>query len=105
MIDFMKLPAPDAERLCYAEGFTQAAQLFERIADLQHALGVATAEIETLKNAALDLKIKTVECEILESELQGLEKQNAAMHRAIVQCCDIMLTSPMSGMQILEDAL
>lgn len=45
MIDYMQLPAADAERLCYAEGFENAAKLFARIADLQHALGEATGAL------------------------------------------------------------
>lgn len=45
MIDYMSLPAADAERLCYAEGFENAAKLFARIADLQHALGEATGAL------------------------------------------------------------
>jgi len=49
MIDYMRLPAADAERLCYAEGFENAAKLFARVEALQHALGVATAEIEGLR--------------------------------------------------------
>lgn len=47
--DFMRMPAIEAERLCYAEGFENAAKLFARIEALQHALGVATAEIEELR--------------------------------------------------------
>ena len=35
MIDLMKIPASDAERIAYAEGFTGTAQLFARIADLE----------------------------------------------------------------------
>jgi hypothetical protein len=105
MIDYMRLPAADAERLCYAEGFENAAKLFARIDALQYALGQATAEIETLKNTAADLKIKTIECEVLETELTSAEKQNAAMHKAIVCACDIVLTSPMGAMQILEAAI
>jgi hypothetical protein len=103
--DFMRLPAADAERLCYAEGFENAAKLFVRIDALQHALGVATAEIETFKNVAEDLKSKTYDCELLESALDDAKNENAAMHRAIVRACDIMLTSPMGAMQILERAL
>jgi hypothetical protein len=53
-IDFMRLPASEAERMCYAEGFENAAKLFARLDALQHALGVATAEIEELRQ---DLKI------------------------------------------------
>jgi hypothetical protein len=48
-IDLMKLPAPEAERLAYAEGFTQTAALFARIADLQKALGQTVAENENLR--------------------------------------------------------
>ena len=48
-LDLMTLPAADAERLAYMEGFTGTAQLFARLADLQRALGAATAEIENLK--------------------------------------------------------
>jgi hypothetical protein len=104
-IDFMRLPASDAERLCYAEGFENAAKLFARIEALQHALGQATAEIETLKDVAEELKSKTYECEILESGFADAENQNAVMHAAIVRACDVMLTSPMGAMQILERAL
>lgn len=49
MIDLEKLPAEDAERLAYAEGFPGTARLFARIADLQRALGEATARIESLE--------------------------------------------------------
>jgi hypothetical protein len=103
--NFMRLPASEAERLCYAEGFENAALLFARIEALQHALGQATAEIETLKNTAADLKIKTLECEVLESELTNAEHQNADMHAAMVRACDVILVSPMGAMQILEGVL
>jgi hypothetical protein len=103
--DYMRMPAAEAERLCHAEGFENAAKLFARIEALQHALGQATAEIETLKPAALDLKIKTLECEVLESELTNAENQNADMHAAIVRACDVILVSPMVAMQILEAQL
>ena len=55
MLDLMKLPAPDAERLAYAEGFTGTAELFARLADMQKALGDATAEIVTLREALAEL--------------------------------------------------
>jgi regulator of replication initiation timing len=48
-LDLMALPAPEAEALAYAEGFTGTARLFARVADMQKALGEAVAEIETLK--------------------------------------------------------
>lgn len=37
MIDLLKIPASDAERIAYAEGFTMAAELFARIDALEHA--------------------------------------------------------------------
>jgi hypothetical protein len=48
-LDLMTLPAPEAERLAYAEGYPGTARLFARIADLQKALGEATNEIEQLR--------------------------------------------------------
>ena len=50
MIDLLKLPANEGERIAYAEGFPRIADLLGRIADLQAALGRATAEIEQLKD-------------------------------------------------------
>ena len=50
MIDLLKLPADEAERIAYAEGFPRIAELLGRIADLQAALGRATAENEILKD-------------------------------------------------------
>jgi hypothetical protein len=35
MIDLLKLEPSEAERIAYAEGFTMAAQLFAKIADLE----------------------------------------------------------------------
>lgn len=49
MIILENLPADEAERLAYAEGFTGVAKLYARIADLQRALGEATAHIEELR--------------------------------------------------------
>jgi hypothetical protein len=49
MIDYMRMPAADAERLCYAEGFENAAKLFARIEALQYALGQATAALVAIE--------------------------------------------------------
>lgn len=49
MIDMEKLPADEAERLAYAEGFPGTARLFARIDELQRALGQALADIEDLR--------------------------------------------------------
>ena len=66
-IDLMNLPADDAERLAYAEGFTGTARLFARVADMQRALGESVAEIETLKQ----------ENEILRAELIAARHERA----------------------------
>jgi len=47
--NFMRLPASEAERLCYAEGFENAALLFARIEALQYALGQATAALVAIE--------------------------------------------------------
>jgi hypothetical protein len=56
MIDLLNIPASDAERIAYAEGFTMAAELFKRIDELE----------------ALNLKL-TQENEILRDELADAE--------------------------------
>lgn len=66
-LDLMTLPAPEAEALAYAEGFTGTARLFARVADMQRALGEALAEIETLKQ----------ENEILKDELTVARHERA----------------------------
>jgi hypothetical protein len=46
MIDLLKLPAEDAERIAHAEGFTGVAAMFAQIADLQHAVYALLDAIE-----------------------------------------------------------
>lgn len=48
MIDLLKIPASDAERIAYAEGFTMAAVLFARIADLESERDALRAELEDI---------------------------------------------------------
>lgn len=48
MIDFMTLPAVDAERMAYSEGFVTAAQLFARIADLEAERDALQAELDDI---------------------------------------------------------
>ena len=55
-IDFMRIPAADAERICYAEGFENAAKLFARIEALQFALGQATAALEAIEDGPMTPK-------------------------------------------------
>jgi hypothetical protein len=54
MIDLTKIPASDAERIAYAEGFTMAAELFARIAELETERG---SLLETLDQCKTDLFI------------------------------------------------
>jgi hypothetical protein len=56
MIDYMRIPAADAERLCYAEGFENAAKLFARIEALQFALGQATAALVAIEEGPMNAR-------------------------------------------------
>jgi outer membrane murein-binding lipoprotein Lpp len=44
--DFMNMPADEAERICYAEGFENAAKLFARIAELEAINESLTEELD-----------------------------------------------------------
>jgi len=50
MIDLTRLPAAEAERLAYAEGFTGTADLFARIADLEAERDSLQAQLDDLPN-------------------------------------------------------
>lgn len=54
MIDLLNLPATEAERLAYAEGFTMAAELFARIAELESERDALAEELEDLKDKAAE---------------------------------------------------
>jgi hypothetical protein len=54
--DYMRLPAAEAERLCYAEGFENAAKLFARIEALQYALGQATAALVAIEEGPMNAR-------------------------------------------------
>lgn len=54
MIDLLKIPASDAERIAYAEGFPMAAELFARIANLETE---RDSLLETLDQCKTDLFI------------------------------------------------
>ena len=75
-IDLMTIPATEAERMAYAEGFTRTAALFARIVDLE-------LERDQLSDAVDNLGIELVEaykahrdarCEVesLQAELSAL---------------------------------
>jgi hypothetical protein len=46
MIDLLNIPASDAERIAYAEGFTMAAELFKRIDALEHVAAVLLNQLD-----------------------------------------------------------
>ena len=52
-LNLLNLPATEAERLAYAEGFTMAAELFARIAELEAERDTLTQEIEAAKDDSL----------------------------------------------------
>lgn len=54
MIDLLTLEAPEAERIAYSEGFTMAAELFARIAELEAERDALAEELEAVKDAAAD---------------------------------------------------
>lgn len=54
--DFMRMPASEAERVCYAEGFENAAKLFARIEALQFALGQATAVLVAIEEGPMNAR-------------------------------------------------
>lgn len=48
MINLMNLPAEEAERLAYAEGFTGTAELFARIAELEAERDTLQAQLDDI---------------------------------------------------------
>ena len=76
----LSLPAADAERLAYAEGFTGTATLFARIDDLQRALGAATAELTDLQRRIFESDEQTDAARIeraMETERANIASRNA----------------------------
>ena len=49
-LNLLNLPATEAERIAYSEGFTMAAELFARIAELEAELKYSHDEIERLED-------------------------------------------------------
>ena len=47
-LDLLKLEAPEAERIAYSEGFTMAAELFARIAELEAERDALQAELDDI---------------------------------------------------------
>ena len=53
MINLMNLPAEEAERLAYAEGFTGTAELFARVAELEAQVADLESKLEDAKDDSL----------------------------------------------------
>ena len=56
MIDLLRLPASEAERLAYAEGFYGTAELFARIVDLEQEVKQLQDEVCRLESALMDVQ-------------------------------------------------
>jgi hypothetical protein len=75
MIDLMTIPATEAERLAYAEGFTRTADLFARIADLEATQAMLNQEIAA--QAMLDQEIENLRSEL---GMAHADKRDAISH-------------------------
>jgi uncharacterized small protein (DUF1192 family) len=79
MTDLMTIPADEAERLAYAEGFTRTATLFARIADLEATQAVLDREIENLQ---AELKMAHADTRDAVSHAESLAVELAQHRRA-----------------------
>ena len=52
-LNLLTLPATEAERIAYSEGFTMAAELFARIAELEAERDALEEELEAAKDDSL----------------------------------------------------
>lgn len=88
-LDLMTLPATDAERLAYAEGFTGTATLFARLDDLQRALGAATAELTDLQRRIFEADEQTdtarIERDMETSRADLAQRNNDLMFAALAE--------------------
>ena len=75
-IDFMTIPAIEAERMAYAEGFTRTATLFARIDDLERDNATLNDALENLEIELADAckAHRNARCEVesLQAELSAL---------------------------------
>ncbi len=62
-LDLMTLAPEDAERLAYAEGFTQTAALFARLADALRERDAFEEEAESLRDQICDLESRIADLE------------------------------------------
>ncbi len=75
-IDLMTIPATEAERMAYAEGFTRTAALFARIATLEDDKSMLDDALERLEIELADAykTHRDARCEVesLQAELSAL---------------------------------
>ena len=62
-LDLLSLESEEAERLAYAEGFTQTAALFGRLADAERERDASEEEIERLRDQICALESRIVDLE------------------------------------------
>ena len=62
-LDLMTLAPEDAERLAYAEGFTQTAALFARLADALRERDLAALSADGLRDQICDLESRIADLE------------------------------------------
>lgn len=108
MLDLMTLPAPDAERLAYAEGYAGTARLFARIDDLQRALGAATAELTELQQRAFEADEERDAAQIerdIEQSRANLAQRNADRLFSALLAIQKSPTTPVLIRQLVDDAL
>jgi hypothetical protein len=79
MTDLMTIPADEAERLAYSEGFTRTAELFARIADLESTQEMLDQEIENLQ---AELKMAHADKRDAISHAESLSAELAQYRRA-----------------------
>lgn len=62
-LNLMELETEEAERLAYAEGFTQTAAIFGRLADAERERDALAEEVESLRDqiCALESRIADLE--------------------------------------------
>ena len=62
-LNLMDLESSEAERLAFAEGFTQTAALFARLADAERERDALAEEVETLRDQVCDLESRIADLE------------------------------------------
>ena len=62
-LNLMDLESNEAERLAFAEGFTQTAALFARLADAERERDALIEEVESLRDQVCDLESRIADLE------------------------------------------